>query len=178
MNQEHLFNYDNELVKYTKKEVMNYINRSDESLILYSYNRMTIDEITQEALLKILRFNNGNINKAYVRKAVRCTCIDLYRKVTDIDLSVYAKSESQDMDSESDFNDVSVDELLILSIDEEEAFREVTEGRIVDKYEGKAKEVISLLNEGYSNTEVWNMLEIPHRTYYYLLARIKSELNK
>lgn len=163
MNEEYLFNFDNELVNYVNREVKRYINKGIEGNIIYSYNRMTIEEITQECLLKLIRSNNGNINKAYVRKVIRHTCIDLYRKSRDVDLDFFVQHPELD-----------TEDLEISSISHDEVFEDVILESELKNYEPLQQDIIILKLQGYSNVEIKDMLGIAHDTFYRYLRKIKS----
>ncbi len=167
MNEEHLFNYDNELVSYTRKEIMKYVNEYNPERVLYHYNRMTINELTQEVLLKVFKSNQGKINKAYVRKAIMCVCIDNYRRTSDLDLGIVTGN---------DISDECVQlEDLYLTIDDNTLFESIHLLSELKHFEGKELDIFSLALQGFRGQEIFTKLGIPHRTYYTLLASLRDK---
>lgn len=175
MNEEYLFNFDNDLVEYTQKEIMKYINEYNPERVLYSYNRMTVNELTQEVLLKVFRSNNGKINKAYIRKAIRCVCIDQYRKTSECDLDVIIKQSLLNSFSNESFDsELAVDELLS-ELDYDPLFEIVNLISELKHFDGVEKEIFVKALQGLKGQEIFKDLNIPHRTYYTLLSRLKEK---
>jgi DNA-directed RNA polymerase specialized sigma24 family protein len=116
---------------------------------------MTIEELTQEVYLKLLRTvqEEGKMNKSYVRQAVVFVCIDEYRKISDLD-----NPEPLSPDT---------------PIDHEEVFQDVERLMSLDIFEPKELTVMLKLMEGLRNPEVREDLGIPKMTYYTLLKKLK-----
>jgi len=171
MNQEHLFNFDNDLVKYTTREVLKYINESNSNKILYHYNRMTANEITQEVLLKVFKSNQGKVNKAYIRKAIRFVCIDQYRKQRDLDLNVVVGSDNYDEDE-----DVTVDKHLDNDPNEPDPlFKLISLTDNLKYLTPVEKEIYLKALGGDKGKDIYEELGIPHRSFYNILNKIKEK---
>ncbi|WGH49984.1 hypothetical protein [Pseudoalteromonas phage vB_PtuP_Slicky01] len=167
MREEHLFRFDNELIKYIKKEILKYVNEGNPNKVLYNYDRMTVEELTQETLLKLHRSTDPEdpvMNKAFVRRCSRFVCIDAYRRRMDvIDRHVVSVDDEQDIEDR-------------LFLDEEEAFRDVNRDLMLENYVGRDKEVLLKLIEGYKNGETLESLGIPRMTYYTLLKKLRENI--
>lgn len=168
MNKEYLFNFDNDLVKYVKKEVMKYLNEFNDNRVLYHYDRMTVNELTQEVLLKLFKSNQGKINKSYIRKNIMSVCIDSYRKNSDLDLDVIVGSSYRDND------DLTCLEDLFLSVDDDTLFESIYLESELKHFEGRELQIFLKALEGLKGQEIFQALNIPHRTYYTLLKKLKQ----
>lgn len=142
-----------EILEFIQKEVMKYTGCFVPDRIMYGYNRMTVEEVTHEVYIKILRSVNKDINKSYVRQAVVFVCLDLYRKQVEDD----GPKDPKD-----------------LEISEEEVFDEMERLMQLHKFTPKELRVVELLLEGKRNPEVRKELKIPKMSYYTLLNKIKS----
>jgi len=164
----YIFKTDQDLINFINKEVKKYVGKYNTNQILYSYNRMTIEELSQEVFLKLLRTvqEDGLMNKSYVRRAVMMVCIDEYRRTTDSDqvFDVY----STDSDEGNTYS--PADELLIT---QEEVYQDVERMLSLDIFEPKELKVMLKLMEGLRNPEVREELGIPKMTYYTLLNKLK-----
>ena len=140
---------DKELLDFILREVKKYTGCSDTTRVLYSYNRLTIEELAQEVYLKILR-TVAEVNKSYVRQTVMFVCIDEYRKWTELDSS-YSEEETEDS----------------------ETFKETERLMTLGIFEPKELDIVLGLMEGKRNPEIREELGIPKMSYYTMLKRIK-----
>lgn len=159
-----------EILEFIQKEVMKYTGCFSLSQVLYSYNRLTVEELAMEVYLKLLRsVNDKQLNKAYVRQAVVFVCIDEYRRYRLVDPKPVL------YDGEEEGDDSYCDRQLNLEADETYNF-ELTERLMNLKlFEPKELEVVLLLMEGKRNPEIRKELDIPKMTYYTLLSRLRRK---
>lgn len=172
----HIFNDTEELLEFINREVMKYTGCTQSDKILFSYNRMTVEEIAQEVVLKILRSHNDEgINKSYVRQAVVYVCIDIYRKTSDIcpGISRFSNHLSNGVTYTSTAGEgIPLPSQLANEVPEYELIERLLNLKM---FEPKELEVIILLMEGKRNPEIRQELNIPKMSYYTLLNRIKSK---
>lgn len=151
--QSHIFKSDKELMEFIQKEVMKYVGCYDPTKVLFSYNRLTVEELSQEVMVRLLRSVDQEFNKKYVRQAVMYVCIDEYRRFRLHDLP-------EDLEEpETDGEEFELVERLMQ----------------VDRFTPQELKVIELLMLGHRNPEIREILKIPKMTYYTLLNRIKSK---
>lgn len=161
MHKSYRFKDDNDLMDFIQKEVRKYTGQySDDNRVLFAYNRLTVEELSQEVALRLLRaVTPDGPNKTYVRQAVIYVCIDEYRRYRVYDLPSNSPEEQLEDDTL-----VATERVMQLKI-----------------FNPKELEVVKLLMEGHRNPQVREILKIPKMTYYTLLARIKvkyiEELN-
>lgn len=163
MNKSIEFDFDNNLIIFIKKEVMKYLSIYDNKKVLYAYNRMTVEEIAQEVVLKLYKSVAGDkVNKTYIRRAISFVCIDLYRKNTDQDPIRF----QQDLSDPTE--DIDITESL-LSQSEEETFGDTDIDIIFEQYRGIELKILLLIREGYSNKEIFEKLNMPKVNFYTLM---------
>lgn len=143
-----------ETLNYILKETMKYTGCFDTQKVLYSYDRMTVEELAQEVALKVLRAPEEDLKRTYIRTAVMFVCIDRYRKISEYDSS----QEEEQLEDTSDDPKVMVDRLKML-----------------DMFTEQELEVMLMLIEGHSNSKIFEILDIPHRTYYNILNRLREK---
>ncbi len=168
MKTSYKFKDDQELLGFILSEVKKYTGCYYEHKVLYSYNRLTVEELAQEVFLKILRsVNSRELNKSYVRQAVVFVCIDEYRRYRLNDMP----TTKQGLGSEE--FDVNFQE----NLETPQAYEfELTERLMnLKMFEAKELEVVMLLIEGKRNPEVRKELNIPKMTYYTLLKRLRRK---
>lgn len=174
MNKEHLFLYNQELIDYIKKEIMKYINIFTQDKVLYNYNRMTVEELTQDTLLKVWKSvgRDKTINKAFVRSAARHVCIDAWRKKTDIDLDVLVVDNEEDIDKET-----KVYNSLLMSLDPEDIYRDSERELVLKHFQDKDLKILLKLIEGYNSTETLESIGVSRSNYYHLVKKYKKFIN-
>ena len=154
-----------EVLQYVIQEVKRYTGAKSLSQVLYSYNRLTVEELGQEVYVKILRsVQPEGLSKTYIRQAVIFVCIDEYRRYRLVD-PIETSSDSEE----------SIDREDLLESPETYGF-ELTERLMnLEMFEPKELEVILLLIEGKRNPEIREELNIPKMSYYTLLNRLKRK---
>lgn len=163
----HVFQSPVEILQFINREVMKYTGCFDKTRVLYSYNRMTTEELGMEVYLKILKsVQTKGLNKTYIRQAVMFICIDEYRRKSDHDTSEkFSGTQMNEPLSSNGQGYVSAEETFGL-----------TERLMALKiFEPKERAVVLLLIEGKRNPEVREELGIPKMSYYTLLKRIKNK---
>ena len=156
----HKFKDNQELLEFIIVEIKKYVGVLDTTKILYRYNRMTIEELAQEVNMKLLRTVGDHMNKKYVRQAVVFVCIDFYRLKGDDCPSAPIDNEDKNTDILEAPEDLMPERLMQM-----------------DRFQGRDKEVILLMLEGYRNPEIREILGIPKMTYYTLLKRMNLKYN-
>lgn len=154
MNTSYKFKDPQELLDFIKKEIRNYIGKYDDNVILYRYNRMTIDELAQEVYIKLLRTAGHEVNKKYVRQSVIYVCIDYYRLASDQD----------------PVGDLENCKSMVCR----DSLKETERLLQLKKFSEKEIKIISLLLEGYRNPEIREILKMPKMTYYTSLKRLRE----
>lgn len=139
-----------ETLKDIEREVMKFTGCFNKDKVLWAYNRLTVEELTNEVAIKIIRSTN-EVNKSYIRKAVMFTCIDIYRKMSDYDESYSEQCEPED-DGGLEFQE----RLMTLKI-----------------FEPRELKIVLLMLEGKRNPEIRKELGIPKMTYYSILKRLR-----
>lgn len=160
-NGQYRFSFDQELIAFTVLEVMSYTGKYTLDSILYAYNRMTVEELAQEVIVKLHRSVTDYMNKSYVRNAVRMVCIDEYRRNRDVCPRV-AKT----------YDGESLEPLEIEATTD--SFRDVERDLMMSSFSPKEKKVITQLRRGARNGETLRGLEIPKMSYYNLLNKMKG----
>ena len=146
------FKDDKELLEFIAVEVKKYTGAKERDKILFSYNRMTVDELAQEVFIKLLRTVSSK-NKKYIRQAVIYVCIDFYRLKADIDPQGLEDSP-ENLEAPKD---LMPERLMQLS-----------------RFSGRELEVILRMLDGQRNPEIREAMKIPKMTYYTLLKRLES----
>lgn len=150
--QSHVFKDQAELLRFVVKEIRGYTGNYNLTKVMFKYNRLTIEEIAQEVIIRLLR-TVGPVNKKYVRQAVVFTCIDCYRKTTE-----YCPSDEEKEPELKSPEDPMPERLMQLH-----------------KFSEKELQVVMMLLEGRRNPEIREILDIPKVSYYTLLNRIKNK---
>lgn len=95
-------------------------------------------------------------------------CIDSYRKNSDLDLDVIVGSSYRDND------DLTCLEDLFLSVDDDTLFESIYLESELKHFEGRELQIFLKALEGLKGQEIFQALNIPHRTYYTLLKKLKQ----
>jgi DNA-directed RNA polymerase specialized sigma24 family protein len=141
-----------EEVKFIQREVMKYTGCYQLNQILYSYDRLTVEELAQDVILRLLRSPVETMNKTYIRKAIMFHCIERYRKI-------------------SDYDEVPLEHLE----DPQDAFEFQERLMTLKIFDPRELLIIGKLMEGYKNSEIRKDLGIPKMTYYATLKRIRKK---
>lgn len=150
------FESPEELLEFIIWEVKKYTGCKDLEKVLFSYNRLTVEELAQEVYVKLLRtVKPEGFNKSFVRQAVVYVCIDEYRRFRLYDTSPDAQEN--------------------LEVEQDEVFKETERLRHLEIFTGRELQVIELLMLGHKNLEVREILGIPNMTYYSLLKRLREK---
>ena len=164
----HYFKTVDSLLEFIDRETKRFIGVYESKMVLYSYNRMTVEELVQEVFIKIFKTVDWKgVNKTYIRNCVRTVCIDKYRKMCEVD-----PRESMgilDEDEEISF------ETLELLVSEEDTFRDTIRLRDLKAFENRERDVLEHLLCHCSNRETYELLGISKMTFYRTINKILKE---
>lgn len=167
MKTSYIFTDDKELLDFIIWEVKKYTGCTELSKVLFTYNRLTVEELAQEVYVKLLRtVSPMGFNKSFVRQAVVFVCIDEYRRFRIYDVP---RSTTDPEDWEPNAQEA-------LEITEEETYGLTERLMQLDLFTDRELSVVLLLIEGHRNPVIRDTLGIPKMTYYTLLKRIKERL--
>ena len=153
-NLSHEFKDLNEVIKFINAEVKSYLNKYNSQQIVFAYNRMTSEELSQEVIIKLLRSVEDpvkGINKSYIRRCITFTCIDIYRKI-------------------SEHDPVERDDPVIT---EEDLFMDVERELQMKVFDKRELSIVKLLLEGSTNPDIREILGISRTVYFKIIKEMK-----